>query len=388
VYSSTNEGVVTQQVPYLNIANSTYGHYYAFSPSEKGDHFNYKNVLTRVFNGPRTVLTLLSTATASQGAILPLKAPGNHSAYTVSFFGPAVQCVPANASERSIISDLLASKMAETAGSLREIQNAYYAFVPSFDAQGNVTATSNIRYQTPSASSNEAWMVFERYANSPGESCHHDKYYQVCSLWNATYELSLGWENGFQNVTGSRELLHRVAYPVDKSGDISNMAQHAYSAFFWALANQIVGSFGWVQEAMPNNSSETRSFSKIDCPIQHNSLLGSSDLAVFFDYNEDKGACQISYESLSPQRRQDIDLAKNRTLGKLIEDLSFNMTVSLMHNDLFTCVVPTCFMLEASETKFYVVGIKQTGSSPSGKTSTATATTSSGCGSPTHSPAP
>ena len=339
VYSSTDEFVISQQVPYLNIANSSQGHYYAFSPSEKGDRFNFKDVLTRVFNGPRTVVTLLSTATASQGEILTLKAPRNHSAYTVRFFGPAVQCIQANSSVRTVISELLARRMNETAGTLKEVQNAYYAFVPSFDPQGNVTAMSDARYQTSSVATNEVWMAFERYRNSTGESCDYDKYFQVCSLWNATYDLSLAWENGFQNVTGSRDLLHRVVYPVDTPGGISNMAQHAYSAFFWALADQIVGSFSWFQETTANNSG-TRSFGKIRSPIQHTSLLGSSDLAVFFDYNEDKGACQIPYANLSAQRQQDIDRAKSKTLGELVEDLSFNMTVSFMDNDLFTFVFP------------------------------------------------
>ncbi|KAK4110187.1 hypothetical protein N656DRAFT_782248 [Canariomyces notabilis] len=336
VYSSLKEDVVSKQVPYLNIANGSEGHYYAFSPSEKGDRFNFKNVLSRVFNGPRTILTLLSTATASQGEILPLRPPSNHSAYTLSFFGPAVQCTQANSSVEAIISELLARKMNETSvGTLVEVQNAYFSFVPSFDSQGNVTALWDVRYQSPSVASNEVWMAFERYGNSTGGSCDHDKYFQVCDLWNATYDLSLAWENGFQNITGSRELLHRVEYPADEPGQVSNMAQHAFSAFFWVISDQVVGSFGWFQETTANDS-EPRYFGEIHSPIQHNALLGSSDLAVFFDYNEDREACQVPYANLSAQRRQDIDLAKNRTLGELIEELSFNTTVSLMHNNIYT----------------------------------------------------
>jgi hypothetical protein len=114
------------------------------------------------------------------------------------------------------------------------------------------------------------------------------------------------------------------------------MARRAYSAFFWALADQILGSLGRFQEPMANNSM-VRSFGRIHSPIQHNALLGSPDLAVYFDYSEDKGACQIPYANRSEQRRRDIDLAKNKTLGALVEDLSLNMTISLMHNDLFTC---------------------------------------------------
>jgi len=338
VYSSVDETVVTREVPYLTIANSSQGRHYAFSPSEKGDHSDHNTVPRRIFNGPRTVVTLVTAAASGQGEILPLKAPSNHSAYTVRFFGPAVQCTQANSSVQTIIRDLLARRMAEMAGTMKQIQSAYFGFVPSVDPQGTVTAMDDMRYQyqTSSSATNEVWMAFERYKNSTDESCDHDTYFQVCSLWNATYDLSLAWENGFQSVTGSRELLHEVAYPVDPPGAVSNMAQHAYSAFFWALADQLVGSFSLFQEA--SNGSDPITFGYIQSPIQHTSLLGTSDLNVFFDYNEDKGACQIPYANQSAQRRQDIDLAKNKTLGELVEDLSFNITVSLLHNDLFTSV--------------------------------------------------
>ena len=107
----------------------------------------------------------------------------------------------------------------------------------------------------------------------------------------------------------------------------------------WVLGDQVVGSFGWFERTDPNNSSNTQKFGMINSPIQHNVLLGSSDLNVFFDYNEEEKACQIPYEKLNLQRQQDIDLAKGRTLAELIEELSFNMTVSLMHNDLLTYVI-------------------------------------------------
>ncbi|KAK4098471.1 hypothetical protein N658DRAFT_431977 [Parathielavia hyrcaniae] len=335
VYSSTREDVGSRNVPYLNIANSSMGHSYAFSPSENGDRFDTKNVTTRVFNGPRTVLTLLATATASQGEVLEITPPSNHSAYTVEFFGPAVQCTQANSTVQAIVSEFLSRKMNDTAETAVEVQNAYYAFVPSFDSQGNITAISAVRGQSISRAINEVWMTFERYKESTDENCDHDKYFQVCSLWNATYHLTLEFENGFQNITASRDLMHPVRHPTDKPGDVSNMAQHAYSAFFWALSDQIVGSFGQFQEPMAN-SSELRHFGRIQSPIQHTSLLGSSDLAVYFDFNEDRGACQIPYANLSAQRRRDIDLAKNKTMGELVEDLSVNMTISLLHNDLLT----------------------------------------------------
>lgn len=336
VYQSTNKFDNEESVPFLTIANVTEGHLYAYSPSDQGDRFNFKDVPARVFTGPRTILTLLSTATAAQGMILPIKAPYNHSSYSINFFGPAVQCSQANSSIESKINDLLKEKMSKPVGTAQEIENAYYAFTPAFDSKGGVTALSDVRYQAPVNGSNQLWMVFQRYVNTTDSACDYKQYHQVCKLWNATYNLNLSWENGFQNITGSRNISHEVEYPNDKPEETSNMVQHAYSAFMWVLSDQLVGSFGWFNDTTSSTASGNKTFGMINSPIQHNSLLGSSDLDVFFDFNEDTGACKTPYDKLSPQRQQDIDLAKNRPFGELIEELSFNMTIGLMHNDLLT----------------------------------------------------
>jgi hypothetical protein len=64
--------------------------------------------------------------------------------------------------------------------------------------------------------------------------------------------------------------------------------------------------------------------------------LGSVDLDAFFDLDEEKGLYTDKNFTLSDQRVQDKALAKNRTLDVLIEELSFNTTISLMHNNLLS----------------------------------------------------
>lgn len=327
----------SQQVPYLGIAHSANGHLFSFSPSDQGDRFNFNKVVTRVFSGPRTILTLLTAATASQGEILSLPRPANHSSYTLEFFGPAVRCREANSTTADRINKAIAAgEERSSTETIRQVETAYHAFVPAVSSDHDIAGQADVRFQLLANASNEVWMAFERYVNTTGKKCHHEKYYQVCSLWNATYDLTLSWENDFQKVSGVWNPMHEVSYPpVDPPKAVTEMTRHAYSAFFWALADQIVGTFGRFEEKLLN-SSESRYFPLIRCPIQHNSLLGSSDLAVFFDYNEDNDACQTPYTNLSAQRRQDVDRARGRTMGKLIEELSFNLTISLMHNDLLT----------------------------------------------------
>lgn len=343
VYDSVQETSTLQLVPYPGIAHSINGHSYAFSPSERGDRFNYRNVLTRVFNGARTALALLMTAVASQGTILPIDRPSNHSAYSVDFYAPGVRCAAANSSTEAIIRDLLEKEMSlqPFGPNITQVDNAYFSFVPTWDAEGNIVARSDVRYQSPAASANELWMVFERY-NTSSDRCDHNKIFQVCTLWNATYHLDLTWDGDFQNVTGTREWMEEVPYPpTDEPGTVTEMTQHAYSAFFWVLADQLVGSFGWLREI--REGREDRYFGMIQSRVQQSSLLGSPDLFVFFDYNEDKEACQTPYEEKSPQRRRDGDMAQNKTLPELIEELSFNLTVSLMHNNLLKWVSPFLF---------------------------------------------
>jgi hypothetical protein len=74
-------------------------------------------------------------------------------------------------------------------------------------------------------------------------------------------------------------------------------------------------------------------FSEITTQIEHTSLLGTSDLFYFFD-----AAHQLNHleRAISDQRRQDIDLARGRTLEVLIPELAENITMSLMSSTLIS----------------------------------------------------
>jgi hypothetical protein len=324
-------------VPYLAIADSSVGRKFAYSPPTYSDEPNFVDDGKRIFAGPRTILTLISTATTSLGQILPINAPYNHSAYSIRFYGPIVQCETANSSVATRIASLLKDKMAIPLGTAKETVNAYYSFVPVFDAAGEVIALSKPRLQSPSNATNQLWITFLRYAIDSGGNRIQERHYQVCQLYNATYDLRLEWDRGVQNVKGSYGVLEEVHFPNDQSDTVSDVSQHAYSAFLWALTDQIVGAFSWFVEGDQSKPYLSPEFGVIDTPIQHTSLLGSSDLDVFFDLNKNKG--WYKYENtrqLSDQRLQDKALARNRTLDVLIEELSFNMTVSLLHNELLT----------------------------------------------------
>jgi hypothetical protein len=99
----------------------------------------------------------------------------------------------------------------------------------------------------------------------------------------------------------------------------------------------LVGAFSWFVDEDRSKPFLFPEFGVIDTPLQRTSLLGSVDLDVFFDLNKNKGwKKDENTTQLSDQRLQDKALAKNRTLAVLIEELSFNMTVSLLHNEILT----------------------------------------------------
>jgi hypothetical protein len=123
-----------------------------------------------------------------------------------------------------------------------------------------------------------------------------------------------------------------VDYPPDNEPEsVDLMIQYAYSAVMWALTDLLVGSMGLFTEYSANDS--ITQFSEITTQIEHTSLLGSSNLDVFFD------ASHFLYSKsteISGQRQMDINLGGNRTLDVLIPELAFNTTMSFLSNVLMS----------------------------------------------------
>ncbi|KAJ4175642.1 hypothetical protein NW755_014825 [Fusarium falciforme] len=315
------------------MANGTAGNEFAYSPPWNSTTTKFKDDTSRIFTGPRTILTLLSTATACSGEILPIEAPSNHSVYSIDFYGPIVQCQGANSTVIPLINSLLKEYMAAPKSKALQHDSAYFGFVPAVNSTGDLVALSQPRYQEPSNGTNELWMTFQRYVFNETGHRVRTRAWQVCRLYNATYDLRLEWDHGVQSVTGSYTVYEEVGFPRDGPNEVSNMASHAYAAFMWALTDQLVGSFAWFRQ---ENISDTNpspgaaaQFGSIESPIRQNSVLGSVDLDVFFDFNGIYGLYVSDNETdMSAQRLQDKSLARNRTLAVLIEELSFNMTCS------------------------------------------------------------
>lgn len=337
-------------VPTLGIADAAMWSYFAYSTPM--DDNTAKDTTFLAFSGPRSIVQTIGTATASSGSILAIPPPFNRSAYSVVFHGPYVLCNPANSTAQAFIKAMVKQKMTTLRGTYKQTKNAYYAFVPSFDPSPDISDTvtvngtsltgiANARMQQPLNATNELWMTFWRYKNDSNgnflRNTDHTKipeqHYSVCQLYNATYDVRFSFDNGIQTVSKNKiDILSTVSFPDDRVNKPSNMTQHSFSSVFWTLTDQLVGSMGFYNDTQ-TNGTETPAFGSIDSQIQHNSLLGSNDLDYFFAINK------LLYwnntnETLSDQRLRDKALAKNQTLNYLIEDLCFNITISLISDPL------------------------------------------------------
>jgi hypothetical protein len=296
------------------------------------------------FLGPRTIISRLSTATATQGQILPISPPFPNSTYALEFYGPAVQCREANSSVATIIKSLRKEAVMSFRGNIVENSDYYFAFVPDLSNVGNssapnggVTPVSQVRLQQPQNASNQLWMAFSRYTLDTAGQRTTEDYCLLCQLYNATYNINLAFEEGSQTIQDQgTQLLNPVDYP-DANAPVSAdlMVQHAYSAFMWALTDLLVGSMGIFTEETSSGSNVPTNFGEITTQIEHTSLLGSSDLDAYFDGNH---ALHSNNSVVSDQRLQDIALAKNRTLDILIEELAYNTTLSFMNSNLLSYV--------------------------------------------------
>lgn len=177
-----------------------------------------------------------------------------------------------------------------------------------------------------------------------GQKAPPDLYFLTCMLYNATYNVSFSWNDGVQSVVNnSVELLGPVLYPNDTIGRPSNVTAHAYSSIFLALANEIVGTMALYNDTATNTTDyvdEPPDFSSIQTRVLENSLTGSDDLDYFFAVNKELFTNNPP-EPLDDQRLQDKAVAKNQTLDLLIEELSFNITISLLHDPLLARLVNT-----------------------------------------------
>ncbi|KAG9238932.1 hypothetical protein BJ875DRAFT_415061 [Amylocarpus encephaloides] len=324
-----------QPVRVLNISDPAAANFYTYSVSANGSH--ELSGESMMFLGPRTIIKRLAVAAASTGEILPISPPYVNSSYNIQFYGPTVECKSANARTSAMIASRVKEQM-QTMDDITQVLNGYFAYVPDL-SDPNTAAPVTDRVQQPSKGSNELWLSFKRngtgFSNYPVPTCPITEY-RVCQLFNASYELNLTFVDGNQTITGlPPRSLNRIDYPVTNFSEASNLAQHSYTAFMWVFTEQLLGTMGFYNNTQTNITTPAK-YTQIRSTVQATSLLGSSDLECFFAQHHivtDEFNVTTFTED-SPQRKQDINFAKNQTLDVLIPELAYNTTISFMNDEV------------------------------------------------------
>jgi hypothetical protein len=318
-------------VPVLDIASTNMSQSDYFHVSRPAAGPNSPNNSSLLFLGPRTIVSRLSAAAAALGQILALRVPFLNSSYQIQFDGPMVQCREANASVAQLIQNVIAAQM-QPKNNIQQTYNSYFAYVPDLSTSDRLGNLSD-RINDPTSGSNQLWLAFQTNNTEWVFPKCNNTVNLVCQLVGASYDLKITFQDGKQNITGyPPSTFGPIDYPVVDLSRPSDPVQLAYSAYMWELSNQLTGSIGLYNDSSSSPNSQAE-YLGINTSIENTALLGSVDLNCSFALD----AIFYSDPWLDPpssQRENDIQFAGGRNLTDLIHELAFNLTVSLMSDDL------------------------------------------------------
>ena len=333
------------------------------------------------FLGPTTILERIAAATSSQGQILSSEVLNPNTTYNISFFAPAVSCELANGTIKELMFTTYNDTVIDHKAPPVSLQ--YWAFSPSanaplYEAEAlrltGLAATQDIELggisrfaygDTASGStltgSNQIWILFSQPSASPRYSytvtnqnndTGIDTLFNglVCKMHNASYTATVMFTNGVQAINVIDLVYNKYLYfpqkigipnitdPYSSADDPNSLLNVtgietldifpwfdqsliSYSAFMYTIRDLLHGVLS------VHNSTEATINSELDSSIIETSLAGSVDLRGFFEFS------YMDYQDY-PGRIPDSNLARNRTLSELIEELSVNITLSLMSEEL------------------------------------------------------
>jgi hypothetical protein len=294
---------------------------------------------TLIFLDYRTTISRIATLAGSSMQILPLKAPAVNSSWEIQFFGPYVDCFDADDTTIGLMK-AATSLSSDAYENTTEVYRPYFAYVPDLSSPGRMGLPSR-REIDPSWASNQLWLSFAKngtgWQNIPFPKCPLT-HYRVCELYNASYSLKITFQDGSMSVQSDKpKIQNKVPYPIrlidEKIPD--SMVQAAYSGYMWALTDILVGSMTLFQYTTNSASSDEVYSTRIKTGLKNTSLLGSSDLNCFFGISW--MFSKVTWQPPKAQRQKDIDFARNGAgLDVLIPELSANLTITLMTNELLT----------------------------------------------------
>jgi hypothetical protein len=384
----------THHIPTIDIANRQNASRYAYTFDTVTD------VAVSVFGGPSPRMSRIVRATAGTGQITQASPLAPNMSYEISFYAPAVRCKPGTSTDTATMANLtnLALKEhykatgtnASTATRIYNVNPLYFGFSPqlpdahhptfnwstlhdtlSLDVElapddwifpptvalessgGSVYSPPASGYASGTAS-NSLWALvlsdLEYLTHSNADSDTDmpvipvGKYTSLkCKLYNSSVSAEIIYQNGNQVIRETkRELLDYVPEPYtwsyeDAAGSSLNSADgldqslFAYSAYMQAIVTLIQGIIAHTSFGAWANSG-----------IMDSALTGSRDivsgLPVLLEESseDDDDSSGVMSGFVEESER----VSRNQSLLTLIEELSDNVTYSLLSDQTLSYVFP------------------------------------------------
>lgn len=249
------------------------------------------------YNSASDGVAQLVDATAAQGSILPIVPPIANSSYTITFFGPALDCVQASQTDTA--------KLADASGmNIPGIEQVIYAsWVP--------TPTNNLTSPNldPSSSNGlEQDYALDTISSDYARLFVYSYYCSAaftCGLRNKTYSVSFNFQNNTQRIS--------VQTGKDMNG-VSSISLHSISSDQAGTHdNNPIASYAALMESLGRI------------------MIGNIQNEGKYDYEQAPDLTSIKDTSLNDVRKG----SNAKALGTAIEQLFQNITISLLSNSTY-----------------------------------------------------
>ncbi|KAL2064609.1 hypothetical protein VTL71DRAFT_3746 [Oculimacula yallundae] len=298
-----------------------------------------------------TAIHLKTATSAAVGAeVIPPTAPSSNSSFSVQFFGPTIKCRDPDQGQKGAFdaySTVLANvSQIVTTGTLPSVQ-ANNSIASGFLIMSAFSPTQNMV--------DEAYRRQDRisvYNNWPAElsanySYHLSSVYRgnqqlwvqlgdrniVCSLVNASFDVSFSYLNGAGTITHQQVTVLPPASPSNSSAlsiyysdaasafnkSDRSWQNSAYYASFLALGNNVFGN-------VSIENSTTKLADKFLQLSQASSRILQTGLVACDEFTNSIWATDFNTTAVFPQSTG----CRNKTLSLALEDLANNITISML----------------------------------------------------------
>ncbi|KAK2616877.1 hypothetical protein QQS21_000255 [Conoideocrella luteorostrata] len=266
------------------------------------------------------LLTRTTSSAASSARILPMVAVAFNASYNLRFDGPSLKCDTANGSTLEVIDRVF--NMTKKAMGGDGGQAAYLAFTPAPTLFGSSNA--NLSDDIYSKFVADCVMGESDCTLLPNDDpttmlpilARANEERLCCSLQNTSYSVT------FRSTGQSQNL---IQYAFHWKGMTSNFAFLKASQ---AIANLLNGMIG----GRANNPNMANSGPELHLRTMRTRIM---DTALIGIVNTSQAGTPQLQRELPPVPSQDQALSRNMSLGKLIEELSRNQTLSLFSDSRF-----------------------------------------------------